>query len=1415
MGKAHLSNGSEPAEPLLDKSGKNPDTPLQPNPEATANIFSRITFIFMTSLFYKGCRKTLEVEDMYEPLSQHESEAATERMSRAWEQEKEMAAKASRAPSLLAAIRRTYWKEVAQFGIMLFLEETVKLSQPLFMGRLIRYFRFDAPLTEVEAYVAAGGVALTAGLLALIHHPYFYGLQKVGLQMKIAASGMIVNKGVQLSSAALHKTTVGHMVNLLSTDINKFDMGFIFLHYMWVSPIMLVAYSYYLWQEIGPSSFAGFGALLVLIPIQGYFSRQMGRCRREIAVRTDKRISIMNEILNGIRVIKMYAWEGAFSEVVADLRRREMRMVRTNAAFQSLVMGLFWSSGKLIVLFAVLCFVLTGNELTAERIFVATALYNACRLPVTLFLPFSIQFLFEMRVSVKRIQTFLELEEFSSFARDSHTYAKDGTAQFIANSDTGENEVLLKRSSNKAEANGDLKSEKKSFDGAQIIAESLTTSWQTAEEEGEDVYAVRNLTFEAKPGDLVAVIGPVGSGKSSLLSSLLCEARRVSGKLTVSGKIAYCSQDAWIFSGTVRENILFGSEFDQVRPQLSSSLECYFLHIGRLGHGLFQERYRKAVEISALNNDIAQFPHGDAVLVGDRGTSLSGMKVPSSTIGGQKARIALARAIYSDADVFLLDDPLSAVDATVGRFLFEKCICGYLKDKVVVLVTHQIQFLHRASEVLLMKDGEVVAKGSLKELKEDHAEQFAALIQETEKSYTRRTSSECTSLNSPRRTLSRTSERSDSVDHSGVERTQSFVSEKDENEQKEKTDYVPEVVEEDKVAGAVAWRIYGVYILAMCSNPFVIPPLLFVVFSVQLFFNLTDYWLNKWTNAAERATAARIDNGTFVEDHYSFFGSEWSVSLSDYMWSYTVLTLILVVGSVVRCVWFRFSQTVASILLHRKMFTAVVNTRIAFFDKNPIGRILNRFSKDVGTMDDQLSFVFFEFLMGALNFFGIVFVILLLNPIVFLPTLPLILLFFLLRVVYLASSRDVKRLEATTRSPLYSHISAFMNGLFTVRAFGKQKDVLHEYHRAQNINTAAFGLTLTTSRWFAVCIDWLVAIFVSIVAFSSVFTTVTMSSGEVALMLVYAVQLTGFFSWIMRQSAELQNGMVSVERIVQYTELESEHDDTLAQEAPKSWPTEGHIVVSNMYMKYDEDGEYVLKNISLDIKPREKIGIVGRTGAGKSSLLRALFRLTQPSSGSVIIDGIDTATLSLKELRRSIAIIPQEPVLFIGSLRRNLDPFNQYSDEELWRVIDQVELKPVVMELAGGLESPMHEGGANFSVGQRQLVCLARALLRNSRILVIDEATANVDPRTDALIQQTIRKSFSNATVLTIAHRLNTIMDSDRVLVLKDGEVAEFGPAHELLQKPDGFLKILVAETGKENANLLYKMAEEHYLASE
>ncbi|CAI4226268.1 unnamed protein product [Auanema sp. JU1783] len=1367
-------NVKDPDEPLLkDEAINRKKSRLRPNPEASANFFSRISFFFMTNIFRIGYRKSLEVEDMYEPLPQHDSETACRKLTTAWEYEQKLASEQKRDASLLKAVIRTYWKQVAQLGILLFLEEFIHLLQPLFMGRLIRFFRHDSSLTTNEALFSAAGVAISAAVVAMIHHPYFYGLQKIGMELKIAASGMMVNKGIRLSSAALQKATVGHMINILSTDVTKFDTGFLFFHYIWVSPLLLLGYSYFLWQEIGPSLFAGFGGLIVLIPIQGYFSRQMGACRREISVRTDKRISVMNEILNGIRVIKMYAWEGAFAQVIGQLRSREMEKVRANAAFQSLVMGLFWSSGKLVVLFSAVCYVFTGNILTAERIFVSTALFNSCRLPITLFLPFSIQFFFEARVSIRRIQAFLELEDFS---RVSITNSKPKTKKTKSINDKAEEETPLTNADEDVPESKHCDINIKSGEdrnGAHITLNNFSSSWTTAEESGEDVVAVRNVDLSASKGQLVAVVGPVGAGKSSLLYTLLGEARGVNGTLSMSGRIAYCSQDSWIFSGTVRDNILFDQSFDEAR-------------------------YRKAIDYSALSNDIAQLPHGDATTVGDRGTSLS---------GGQKARIALARALYSDGDIYLLDDPLSAVDAAVGRFLFDKCICHVLKDKIRILVTHQVQFLDKADIVLLMRNGEVIASGPPSQLKKSHAKEFEALIHETEETYARRISESGT----PRRTLSET----ESEEHQSLQRALSVTSDKEEHVFNGKADYVAPVEEEEKGDGAVSWAIYWHYIRAMCGNPWIVAPLTVMVLAVQLIFNITDWWLNKWANASETIYASVLNGSTSVEITgeetvpLSFLGYVLNLTLSEYMYTFAVLTFVLIIGSVIRCVWFRMAQIVASSLLHNRMFDAIVKAKIIFFDKNPIGRILNRFSKDVGTMDDQLSFVFFEFMMGALNVFGLVAVILFINPIVFLPTLPLLILFVFLRIVYLSTSRDVKRLEATTRSPLYSHISAVMHGLVTVRAFSKQNQAMLRYHEVQNINSSGFGLTVSTSRWFAVCTDWLVAFFVTAVSFFCIYTHTVMTSGEVALMLVYAVQLTGFFSWIMRQSAELQNGMVSVERVVNYTQLEPEL--TSDKTVPDEWPTAGHLQMNNVYLKYDETSDYVLKRISLDIKPKEKIGIVGRTGAGKSSLLRALFRLTVPCEGNILIDTIDCANVPLQRLRKSISIIPQEPVLFIGSLRRNLDPFDEYSDEAVWDALEQVELKSVVVELQGGLQASMQEGGVNFSVGQRQLICLARALLRHARILVIDEATANVDPQTDALIQKTIRMRFADSTVLTIAHRLNTIMDSTRVLVLKDGEVAEIATAHELLQKPESLLSSLVEETGSANAALLRKIAKQAY----
>lgn len=615
------------------------------------------------------------------------------------------------------------------------------------------------------------------------------------------------------------------------------------------------------------------------------------------------------------------------------------------------------------------------------------------------------------------------------------------------------------------------------------------------------------------------------------------------------------------------------------------------------------------------------------------------------------------------------------------------------------------------------------------------------------------------------------------------------------------------ISEENRPEGAVSWRIYFLYIKAM-AHPRILA-FLMVIFAaiIQGFSNVTDWWLSKWANAAEMAgkqweheVEMNLDHVEYV-DQIQLGPICMSKTLKEYKYVYIAMVCIVVVTSFLRSAWFRLSQLVASRILHNLMFQRVAGATVSFYDKNPTGQILNRFSKDISTLDNQLSFDFFDFFMGLLSFGGSLIIIIVINPIAMALVAPLIVLLIFIRRFYLSTSRDLKRLEATTRSPVYSHVTSILYGLICVRASSNQQYVMDTYHKYQNINTAAFYLIYCTARWLTAVVDWIVIIFTIALTFFSIASPISLTASEVGLILVYAIQLLNYFPWIVLQSAKLQTDMVSMERIINYTELPQEPYNEGAI-PPSNWPSKGHLHFQNVSFYYDEGLPAALKNVSAEIFPKEKIGIVGRTGSGKSSLLKALFRLSEPD-GNIIIDDYDTKLVALKVLRKRIAIIPQDPVLFIGTVAKNLDPFGEYSSEEIWKVLEQVELKNVVSELPLGLETNIQEGGANFSVGQRQLICLARALLRQSRILVIDEATANVDPLTDDLIQRKIKECFHESTVLTIAHRLHTVMNSDRVMVFENGELIEFDHPHTLLCQPNSTFTILAAQTSRKNMKYL------------
>ncbi|XP_052455081.1 ATP-binding cassette sub-family C member 4 [Carassius gibelio] len=1299
---------------------------IKSNPSATANLFSQIFFCWLNPLFRIGSKRRLEEDDMYEVLPEDGSMRLGEELQSYWDQEVEKATKELRTPKLTKAIIRCYWRSYAVLGVFTLIEEVIKVIQPVFLGKLIQYFERDAECYErdepdnaalYEAYGYAAGVSLSTLGLALLHHLYFYHVQRAGMKIRIAMCHMIYRKALCLSATAMGQTTTGQIVNLLSNDVNKFDELTIFLHFLWVGPLQAAAVIGLLWQEIGASCLAGMAVLFFLLPLQTIFGKLFSKYRSKTAAFTDDRIRTMNEVVSGIRIIKMYAWEKPFAAMVNDVRRKEISKIMSSSYLRGLNMALFFAANKIILFVTFTVYVLVEKKICASQVFVAVSLFSAVRLTVTLFFPAAIEKVSESAISIRRIKKFLLLDELvKSHVPLSHEDKKE----------------------------------------ASVEMQDLMCYWDKT----LDAPTLQNVSFTVKPGQLLAVIGPVGAGKSSLLSTVLGELPAETGVIKVKGELTYASQQPWVFPGTIRSNILFGKE---LQPR----------------------RYESVLRACALERDMELLPDGDLTVIGDRGATLS---------GGQKARVNLARAVYQDADIYLLDDPLSAVDAEVGRHLFEQCICGILKEKPRILVTHQLQYLKAADQILVLKEGHMVASGTYSELQQSGVD-FTSLLKKDEEEEGEKEEVP----RSPRsRTLSQNSVRS---------RSSSVLSVEDESE-KLPAEPVHTMAEETRTEGTIGLRMYWKYFRAGAN---VIMLILFVLLNVlaQAFYILHDWWLSYWANQQNNFHSSNITaNGTNCTMKLN---TTQELNLDFYLGIYAGLTGATIIFGFMRSL-FMFNALVSSAeTLHNRMFNSILRTPVRFFDINPIGRILNRFSKDIGHLDSLLPWTFVDFIQVFLQIIGVIAVASSVIPWILIPVLPLLISFLFLRRYFLQTSRDVKRLESTTRSPVFSHLSSSLQGLCTIRAFKAEERFQQTFDAHQDLHSEAWFLFLTTSRWFAVRLDGMCSVFVTITAFGCLLLKDSMKAGDVGLALSYAVTLMGMFQWGVRQSAEVENMMTSVERVVEYTEIESEAPWETQKRPPPDWPNRGLITFDKVNFSYSSDGPVVLKNISAMFRPREKVGIVGRTGAGKSSLISALFRLMEPE-GKITVDGVVTSEIGLHDLRQKMSIIPQDPVLFTGTMRKNLDPFSQHSDHDLWNALEEVQLKPAVEELPNKLETELAESGSNFSVGQRQLVCLARAILRKNRILIIDEATANVDPRTDELIQKTIRDKFKECTVLTIAHRLNTIIDSDRILVLDAGRIHEYDAPHVLLQNQNGIFYNMVQQTGKAEVASLLQTAKQAYI---
>ncbi|KXJ70399.1 probable multidrug resistance-associated protein lethal(2)03659 [Aedes albopictus] len=1324
-----------------DFGQRKPENPLQ-----TASFISQRTFWWLKDIFRAGHRKEITEDLLYSALPEHRSEQLAARFDRLWAQELRRP-----QPKLLRALWRGFGAVTLFWAVMYSLvESTVVVSRPLLLGGLIAYFSPNqTEISEREAYGYAAGVITSSLIPVITFHPYILFIFQIGLKLRVGCSCLIYNKSLKLTkSVTASEGLNGKILNLLTNDVSRFEPALAFVYNLWKGPLESLLIGYLIYTELGFAGLLGMAFLLSFLPLQAWIGKKAATFRMRAAKRTDVRVRFMNEIIQGIQVIKMYTWENSFAKMVDDVRRKEVKALRGSAYVRATLISFFVVS-RISVFLSLLSYIYTGNAITARQVFILANYYSMLHDSMVHYYSLAITCCSEALISVVRIQEFLLTPE-----------GKMGSVQGAVEESNGsiliEDEEKKKAKSNGLVPNGLVNEEevekllqskrlvKLNSDKKNIVMEDVTARWVISEDESNA--GVTSVSTTVESGRLCVVIGPVGSGKTTLLQVVLGELEVDQGTVQVNGSISYAAQEPWLFDSSVRSNILFVEEYDE-------------------------QRYLEVVRVCALERDFQLFPHGDQTIVGERGISLS---------GGQKARVNLARAIYKKSDIYLLDDPLSAVDTHVGKQIFEMCIKGFLADKAVTLVTHQLQYLNDVQHVILMNGGQIEAQGPYREIKKTMIDSILAMTPEE--------SPEEDKLN-----IRKISTDSEMID----------LNQKKQIEEKE-----------SQGEGTVGFSVYKTYITAINSWVWI----LFIsalILLAQVSVSSVDYFLAQWVNWEESLGKVNQDVVYRKENQTTDGLAEPVNHVSErqqHIQIYAILIAVFIYLIIQRTFSFFYAALRISTNLHDRMFHSLTRATMHFFNSNSSGRILNRFSKDIGAIDTSLPMSLHECLTIFLEITAVVVLVSIVNYWFLVPTAVIATIMYLLRRIYLNTSRVVKRIESVNRSPIYAHLNATLQGLATIRACDAQSILRREFTDHLDVNTSAWFIFVTATRAFALWLDFVCVIYIALVTMSFLVTEGDYLGGSVGLAISQALTLIGMCQWGMRQSAELENEMVSVERVREYVDLPVES----GQEAGSvnslkgdCWPNEGMVEFVDVDLRYSESGENVLKSVNFSIRAKEKVGIVGRTGAGKSSLIHALFRLA-PYDGTIRIDGVDTKTLGLQDLRRKISIIPQDPVLFSGTLRSNLDPFGESCDAELWSALDQVELKQVVNSLGGGLDCKMSDGGSNFSMGQRQLVCLARAILRNNRILVLDEATANVDSETDRLIQTTIRTRFADCTVLTIAHRLHTIMDSDRVLVMDAGRVVEFGHPRDLLRGADGgYLRWLVDQMGAESAVLLGRIAEE------
>ncbi|XP_027644671.1 ATP-binding cassette sub-family C member 2 isoform X3 [Falco peregrinus] len=1335
------------------------------NPEVTASFLSSITFEWYSSMVFKGYRKPLEIEDIWELKDKDKTQAIyagleknmktavrkaqaelekRKRKKRSQEGDPDHGNNISKAQSqdilvleekqpkrkkkgdkgdsaprkdfprgwLIKTLGKTFWQNLLLAVAFKLVHDGLVFVSPQLLKLLIAFVS-DEESFPWQGYLYSILLFLTALIQSLCLQQYFSLCFHLGINVRAGLIAAIYKKALTMSSATRKESTVGETVNLMSADAQRFMDMANFVHQLWSSPLQIILSIVFLWGELGPSVLAGIAVMVLLIPINGFLVAKAKAIQVRNMKNKDERMKIMSEILNGIKILKLFAWEPSFEKQVSEIRAQELKNLVKFSYLQSISIFVFTCAPFLVSLasFAVYVLVDENNILDAQKAFTAISLFNVLRFPMAM-LPLVLSSLVQTNVSTERLERYLGGEDLKTSAIHHNPIA-----------------------------------------GSAVRFSEATFAW-----EQDGIAAIRDVTLDIAPGSLVAVVGAVGSGKSSLVSAMLGEMENIKGHINIQGSLAYVPQQAWIQNATLKDNILFGSELDEAR-------------------------YQQVIKACALLPDLELLPAGDQTEIGEKGINLS---------GGQKQRVSLARAVYSNADIYILDDPLSAVDAHVGKYLFDHVLGpkGLLQKKTRILVTHSISFLPQVDNIVVLVEGAVSEHGSYSTLlanrgafaqflnlygsqEEDASEKNTTAVALAEDEEQGDEDVEPCVEDGPDDVVTMTLKREASIHQREFSRS---LSKSSTNSWKKTQEDPPkklkgqQLIEKEAVeTGKVKFSMYLRYLRAVG---------LWYSFWVAMgyvgqyvAFVGTNLWLSAWTDDAQRYL-----NQTYpVEQRDLRIGVFGALGVSQAL--FLLFATILSAHGAMR----------ASRVMHQQLLGNILRVPMSFFDTTPTGRIVNRFAKDIFTIDETIPMSFRSWLSCFMAIISTLLMISLATPFFALIIIPLSIFYYFVLRFYVSTSRQLRRLDSVTRSPIYSHFGETVSGLSVIRAYGHQERFLKQNESTMDINQKSVYSWIISNRWLAIRLEFVGSLVVFFSALLAVISKGTLEGGIVGLSVSSALNVTQTLNWLVRTSSELETNIVAVERVHEYTKVKNEAPWVTEKRPPPGWPSKGEIQFIDYKVRYRPELDLVLQEITCTIGSTEKVGVVGRTGAGKSSLTNCLFRVLEAAGGTIIIDEVDIATIGLHDLRQNLTIIPQDPILFTGTLRMNLDPFDQYTDEEVWKALELAHLKTYVQDLPEGLLHVVSEGGENLSVGQRQLVCLARALLRKAKILILDEATAAVDLETDHLIQTTIRNAFADCTVLTIAHRLHTIMDSNRVMVLQAGRIVEYDSPEELLKKQGVF----------------------------